>query len=121
MSIWTVKSSPRGAVCEIRRTTALLVLLFFLPKYAVAMRVSPINEYATLVHEGVARLGQQHCIAPAGSTVRIMGRTTNLDHPVPEVWLFVRLVTGEPCAGHELTIAEAGLRDFRATPAASTK
>ena len=123
MFISTAKSNLCWAARETHRAVTLLALLTLLAlpqMYATAMRVSPIDEYATLVHDGVARLGQQHCIAPAGSTVRVIGRTANPGQPSTRNWLFVRLIDDGPCAGYELTADEGELRNFRATPTLST-
>ncbi len=121
MFIWTGKSSLSKAARAIRRAAALLAMLALIPTYVVAMRITPVEEYATLVHDSLARLGQQTCIARAGTTVHVIGRTTDLRQASTGDWWFVRLVADGPCAGHELTVAESGLRNFRATPSPCAK
>lgn len=82
------------------------------------MRVSGIEEYATLVRASAARLHDKTCTAPAGSTVRIVAYLNNPSGPLPDIRVFARLVDGA-CAGHELTLDTRELVDFRATPAAT--
>lgn len=96
---------------------ALPVLALLLASPALqAVRTLPVETYATLVQAGVAQHEGRNCTAPAGSTVLLVARLTDVGQPQGVARFFVRVVDG-PCAGHALTVDAAGLRDQRATPA----
>ena len=87
------------------------------------MRVSGVEEFATLAVANPSRLGERTCMVPAGTAVRVIGRPTNLADKGVGSMLFVRVAAG-PCDGYELTVEERALIHFRATmdsaPAASS-
>lgn len=79
------------------------------------MRLSDVEEYATLARSAEGRLGDLRCTVPEGSTVRVIGQPVSLDDASPSTMHFVRVVDG-PCGGFEATLDEGALRDFRASP-----
>ena len=85
-----------------------------------AMRLSAVEEYATLTESSVATLGESRCTAPAGTAVQVLGWPTSLAEPAPATMVFVRVLAG-PCADHALTLPQRLLADFRATPQPSVR
>jgi ribosomal protein L2 len=79
------------------------------------MRVLPEPEYGELSVSVAMELGRGgRCTAAAGTTVEVIGTTTDMAASRVEVVL-VRALTG-PCAGATASVEARLLRDVRATP-----
>lgn len=80
------------------------------------MRLLPEPEYGELSVDVVMDFdGGRQCTAPAGTTVEVVGTTTDMPPSQVEVVL-VRALAG-PCAGGRGTVESRLLRDVRPTAA----
>lgn len=104
-----LSASARG------RTVRLALLAALLPWPTHAMRLSAVEEYATLAQPCAVRRAGRTCTAPAGSVVQVLGQPASPELARPSERRFVRVVGG-PCHEHEATVDLGVLRDLRDTP-----